>query len=376
MIIKKLELVNFRLHTNTVLTFSDNLNYIIGGNGQGKTTILESIYYLCTTKNLSQSLDKDVITFNEDSFEIKGTFESKTQNKVKLNFSSEANKKATFLNDKQIYRASELIGRFPVVTLTQSDHAITLGSPAERRKFIDSVISQASGTYLKLLIDYNKILRQRSSLLSQIKESYSQSLIEQLNAWTESLVKTGTELIKQRIKFCDEFIEYVKISYEKIMGALENPGIDYLYLDEASQENIEEAFRQKIEETKENELRRGVNLVGPHRDDFLFSINNMELRKFGSQGQHKTFQIALRFGEFFYIKDKLSSTPIFLMDDVFGELDTSRAQKISQYLNEIGQAFITMTDFGRLETIRNNKDDLVIRVNKGTVEYEHREKFV
>lgn len=369
MVLKELALKNFRLHVNTVLKFSDNLNYIIGGNGQGKTTILEAIYYLCTTRSLGQSLDREAVTFDENYFEITGKFSDVTDNYVKLIYALENNKKNTLVNDKPVSRASELIGKFPVVTLVQSDHAITLGSPSERRKFVDSVISQSNQTYLNFLIEYNRTLRQRSSLLSRIKESYQKSLIDQLDAWTESLINTGTQIIKHRIKFCNEFIEYVEQAYDKVMKGTEKPGIEYLFFKEPNENReIEDIFREKIFNERDNELRRAVNLVGPHRDDFIFTINNMELRKFGSQGQHKTFQIALRFGEFFYIKEKLNKTPVFLMDDVFGELDTARAQKISEYLNEVGQAFITMTDFGRLDSINKSKNDLVVEVVKGRVE--------
>jgi DNA replication and repair protein RecF len=152
------------------------------------------------------------------------------------------------------------------------------------------------------------------------------------------------------------------------MEDAEQPGIQYLFFtDELKVDEIKIKFTEQLKEERENEIRRATNLIGPHRDDFLFTINGMELRKYGSQGQHKTFQIALRFGEFFYIKEKQGNTPIFLMDDVFGELDTYRAQKISDYLNEIGQAFITMTDFGRLENLINENEDHVIRVQNGSV---------
>lgn len=371
MVLKDLELVSFRLHRHTVLKFSDNLNYIVGGNGQGKTTVLESIYYLCTTKNLNQYLDKETVNFNEDHFEITGKFKDKVENKVHIHFSKETNRKTTTLDDKNVNRASDLIGKFPVVTLVQSDHEITMGSPAERRKFVDSVISQSNETYLRILLDYNKILKQRSQLLTEIRDQNDKSLLSQLDAWTESLINTGAELIKHRQTFCDEFESYLVDSYNKIMNGEEVPGINYLFFNtEIDLEKVEEEFRKRLSEERENEIRRATNLIGPHRDDFLFLINDMELRKYGSQGQHKTFQIALRFGEFFFIKDKQGKTPIFLMDDVYGELDTFRAQKTSEFLNEIGQAFITMTDFGRLEKIYSGNGDLIIKVDNGATSYE------
>ncbi len=369
MVIKSLELNNFRLHENTNLKFSDNLNYIIGGNGQGKTTILEAIYFLCTTKSLLQASDIEYLNFEKKYFEVNGSFSDSTEDKVKLFYDIEGNKKQTFLNDKQIYRASSLIGKFPVVTLVQSDHFITQGSPGERRKFIDSVISQSSRTYLEFLMEYSKTLRQRSSLLQQIKERRNFNLTDQLDSWTETLIQKGVEIIYHRANFIEEFRSYIKNSYSKIMERREEPEIDYYYRDD-SKEIIEEKLRSEFEEKKEDELRRGTNLAGPHRDDFLFKINDMELRKYGSQGQHKTFQIALRFGQFFFMNEKMNKTPIFLMDDVFGELDSFRAGKISQYLKEVGQAFITMTDFSNIGSLQKEENDLIIKVANGTASYE------
>lgn len=369
MVLNFIDLNNFRLHKISKLEFSNNINYIIGGNGQGKTSILEAIYYLCTTKSINQSSDVEAIAFNEDYFEINGGFSDFSKNKVRVFFERHSNKKSVFLDQKQIYNASSLIGKFPVVALLQSDHAITQGSPAERRRFVDSIISQSSATYLKLLLDYNKILRNRSSLLSKIKEFRSNELLDQLEAWTKSLVNTGSEVIKHRIKFIEEFNNYIKKPYVYIMGKKEFPKIVYNSVSGVDDSKVVESFEQRLIESKSNELRRARNLVGPHRDDFEFFIENLELKKFGSQGQNKTFQIALRFSQFFYLKDKLSVAPIFLMDDVFGELDTYRAERISNYLSEIGQAFITMTDFSRLEKLTKSEADLVINVNSGTVSY-------
>ena len=369
MVLNFIDLKNFRLHSNTRLEFSKNINYIVGGNGQGKTSLLEAIYYLCTTKSMGQSSDIEAVQFNKEFFEINGSFSEFSNNKVRVFFETIANKKSVFLDEKQIHRASHLIGKFPVVALLQSDHAITQGSPAERRRFVDSIISQASATYLKLLLDYNKILRHRSSLLSKIKEHNSPQLFDQLEVWTSSLVKSGSEIIRHRQKFVEEFNDYIQKPYEHIMGKKESPNISYTSTVGNIDGNVELEFAEKINETKSLELIRARNLIGPHRDDFEFSIDNLEIKKFGSQGQNKTFQIALRFSQFFYLKDKLKITPLFLMDDVFGELDSFRAEKISNYLSEIGQAFITMTDFSKLEKLSKSDSDLVFNVKDGNVAY-------
>jgi DNA replication and repair protein RecF len=360
MILRNINLRNFRLHEDTSVEFSNKLNFLVGGNGQGKTSILEAIYYLCTTKNLLSSSDSDTITFGRQFMEIKGVIEDLAVHTVRLNYDSR--RKYYYLDDKMIPNSAEIIGKFPIVTLIQSDHQLTQGSPSDRRKFVDSTLSQLSHSYLDIYIDYNKILRQRSNLLSQIRENRNLNLYDQLEAWTESLILKGAQIIEHRIKFVSEFNEYLKNAYQYIMGDVETPFISYSTLC-SPEENIAEEFRKQIDSVKEDEIRRGVNLIGPHRDDLLFLINDKELKKYGSQGQHKTFQIALKFAQFFYIKERINRTPVFLMDDVFGELDKYRAEKISAYLSEIGQAFITMTDLTYYEELNN--DNRLITVENG-----------
>jgi len=371
MVLKQIELQNFRLHKNTSLNFSENLNLIVGGNGQGKTSILEAIYYLCTTKNLNLSSESDVVLFGEKYFDVRGKFSDLTTNSTKIYFDQQRNKKNFYLDEKHVANSSEIIGRFPIVSLIQADHAITLGAPADRRRFVDSVISQACYTYLQFLLEYNKILRQRSSLLWRIKETGDKSLYNQLDAWTESLINIGTEIIKHRINFVNEFNDYLLKAYSQIVELKELPKIIYDSIPgvEVDSASASEKFRQELEEYREDELRRAINLVGPHRDDFVFYFNDLELKRFGSQGQHKTFQISLRFAQFFYIKDKLGRTPIFLMDDVFGELDSYRAEKISKFVSSIGQTFITMTDLMRIEELNLNNGNVLIKVENGTAAY-------
>lgn len=369
MVLKQIDLQNFRLHRSTSIVFSDYLNLIIGGNGQGKTSILEAIYYLCTTKNLNFASESDVVAFGEQGFNSEGLFSDLTENRARIFYDAVKNKKNYFLDDKQIFSSADIIGKFPVVTLIQPDHAITLGAPSDRRRFIDSIISQSSHTYLEILLDYNKILRQRSSILSQIKEYRSSSALEQLDIWTDSLINNGTVLIKHRLDFIKEFEMYVSNAYNQIIDNDEQPGIEYSSIQEINSENIRERFLDEVYTVREDEIRRGVNLIGPHRDDYVFYINNNELKRFGSQGQHKTFQVALRFAQFFFIKEKLGKTPIFLMDDVFGELDTYRAGKISSFLSMIGQAFITMTDFAKVDDLKNIGSSQKIKVENGTATY-------
>ncbi len=369
MFLSSIQLKNFRIHKDTLLSLSEKINYIVGGNGQGKTSILEAIYLLCTTKSLNANSDSELIRFNENEFELTCKFKDLTEDKVRIYYSLNESRKYYFINNKQVGRSSEVIGKFPVVILTPADHAITQGYPGDRRKFVDSVISQASETYLKILMDYNKTLRQRSSLLTQLKENRRKDIIEEFNAWTQKLIVTGSEIIKHRINFIQDFNRYIRESYSVIMDDNEIPEITYSYLDNYVGGEIEKKFESLLSEKRDEEFRRAVNLAGPHRDDFIFEVNGLNLRTFGSQGQHKTFQVVLRFAEFFYLKETAGKTPIFLLDDIFGELDANRAFKISEYLKKVGQAFITLTDFADFSFLKKDVEDLVIKLNRGEVAY-------
>ncbi len=372
MILNSVLLKNFRLHKNQKFNFSEKTNYIIGGNGLGKTSVLEAVYYLCTTKSPVSNTDSEAVSFGEKSFEITGKFKDLTEDLVKVIYSTQDNKKKYFLNNKLVKKHSGVIGRYPVVLLAPLDHAITQGSPADRRKFIDSIISQASDTYLKTLIQYNRILKNRSSLLNQIKEKPTSSLLEQLLAWDSSVASIGTELILYRKNFINEFLPFMLESYKEIMNEDEKPNIILNTMDNYQPLNHNETlekFLELININKPLEIKRGRNLVGPHRDDFIFELNDLNLKTFGSQGQHKTFQVVLRFAEYFYLKNKTGKNPIFLLDDVFGELDSNRAKKISEYLKKIGQVFISITDFTNISYLKKDEDDCIITLSSGAVSY-------
>ncbi len=369
MFLSSISLKKIRKHTDTNIEFTDKLNYIVGGNGVGKTTILESIYYLCTTKSCVTTSDSEAVKIGEDGFSVQGNFKGLTNDNVQINYSNVENKKAYMLSNKQVSRFSDIIGKFPVVLLSPADHSITQGYPAERRRFVDSVISQASRTYLNLLIEYNRTLKQRSFLLNRIRESNSRDTSE-LEAWNKKLVSSGVEIIKHRKDFVSEFESYISDSYLKILRDKEEPKIRYYYLDGNAQDNLETHFELLLDQRIEDEIRRATNLVGPHRDDFIFEINGISLKSYGSQGQHKTFQTMLRFAEFFYLKDKTGKSPLFLLDDVFGELDAERVGAISDYLSTVGQAFITLTDFGNISFLKIGKEDRVIKISMdGKVSY-------
>lgn len=369
MILSSINLKNFRSHKDTYLNFSDKLNFIVGGNGQGKTTVLEGIYYLCTTKGISAKTDFEAVSFNETGFELNGVFNDLSENKVRVVYSVADNKKYYFKDSKPIFRSTDIIGTFPVVILTPSDHSITQGSPQERRKFVDTIISQASENYLRTLLDYNKTLKQRSSLLYQLKDNKKPTLFDELEAWTDKLIEAGLSIINYRLNFTINFIKFVTASYKIIMGTDEIPGIRYSFLEDYEGSEIKAEFLRLIILKRDEELKRSSNLVGPHRDDFIFELNKLSLKTYGSQGQHKTFQVVLRFAQFFYLKEIMGIVPLFLLDDIFGELDAIRSQRLSEYLRELGQIFITMTDFTNLSFIKRYEKDRHINLRSGQVVY-------
>ena len=370
MILTGLSLRNFRAHKNTTLNFSEALNYIVGGNGQGKTSILEAAYYLCTTKSFN-SKDVEVLSFNENEFEVIGNIKDITENKLRVYFSVGENRKYFFQNDKIISRAAQLIGKFPVVILTPEDHSITQGAPAERRKFVDSVISQASNTYLNILLDYNKTLKHRSVLLNQLKERYSKQLDTELEAWNEKLIESGSEIINHRKNFLKEFTTYVSESYKRIIDTKESPGIEYLFLNNTETNDIKVEFARIIKEKKEEEIRRAVNLVGPHKDDLDFTLDGLSLKKFASQGQQKSFLLALKLAQFEFIKNKKHTKPLLLLDDVYDKLDEARFKKLIELVsgNEFGQVFITDTHPERIKDLFsfNLIDKKIFLVENGNI---------
>lgn len=361
MLLSSLSVTNFRKHISSNFQFAEGLNYIVGQNSIGKTSILEAIHYLCSSKSMFAK-DNDVVTFNENQFEIEGVFQNKNINKVRIFFNNSENKKYFLLNGKQVHKSSEIVGKFPVVTLTPDDHHITQGSPADRRKFFDSVFSQASKTYLDFLIDYNKILKHRSVILNQLSEKFTPSLLDELDSWTENLVNKGSQIIKYRKKFINDFNNYLIDSYAQIMDSNEIPSIRYITISEEQDFDERKVLEDLLKTNRQIEIRRNINLFGPHRDDFLFEINGINLKKFGSQGQNKTFQITLRFAEFFYLKEFTDEVPIFLLDDVFSELDAFRAGRVSEFLKKVGQAFITLTDFSNMSFLSKSDKDRIINL--------------
>ncbi len=344
MILLSLELHRFRNYQKVSIEFDKKRNILSGKNAQGKTNILEAIYLLCISRSFRTKYEKETIKFEEDSCSIQGEFklDNGLDRTVIFHYSREAGKQLS-INRKRITKLSEYIGQFPIVLSSPEEYNLTSGPPAERRRFIDILLSQVSVKYLHHMQDYYQIVKQRNSILNERKYDYHQKNTL-LGPWNESFIEKGSWIIWERMKFLDRLNLLVKDIYTNLTNSNEQVNLSYATnFNVVDLETLKKSYQNKLESLCKAEVEQGNTLIGPHRDDFIFLINDKELRKYGSRGQHKTVLIALMIAEYKLIKEKVMETPILLIDDLFSEIDHSREMKILSYLNELGQHLITST---------------------------------
>ncbi|HVN48670.1 MAG TPA: DNA replication/repair protein RecF [Bacteroidota bacterium] len=374
MIVQSVQLTNFRNHSRTVFECSPTVNIFVGNNGEGKTNILEGLSYLCLTKSFYAASDAVVLTTGKTNFDAEAHIlsENDVAYHVAVKYDQTQNTKNIFINKAAVHRPSAMVGMFPVVILSPEKNAITFGSPADRRAFIDLVISQASRSYLETAIEYRKTLKQRNKVLYEIKLRKSETNGE-IDPWNEALIHFGSMLMRKRILFLKEFSPCVLDAYCKLTDTEEMPRIQYApsfdVPEEKSEATIENLFREAIGKRFYEERKIGHSLVGPHRDECLFELNKMELRNYASQGQHKTFLIALKLAEFFYLKERCKETPILLLDDVLSELDQQRVSKLLELAGTLGQSFVTTTESNAFAQLRRQGfSPRLFYVRQGTIE--------
>jgi len=346
--LQRLDLETFRNHQQTSVDCSPGVNLFLGDNGEGKTNILEGISYLCLSKSFYAANDAVVTNITRDGFVVTGGFFSDAHifYEARVAFDKQQNQKIITVNKAKIEKASLLLGQFPVVILSPEHSSITVGSPSDRRRFVDLVVSQSNRKYLDCLMDYRRILKQRNKVLSDMQFSH-RAHDDALEPWNENLIRVGAALVKKRIEFIGDFQPLMLDSYATLTGNDETPELTYAPSFECTtdgQEEIETVFRQTMNSRSQEERRIGYSLVGPHRDEFIFKINNRDARNFASQGQHKTFLIALKLAEFYYLKQRCHETPMLLLDDVLSEMDGRRSQRLLETIAELGQVFMTSTD--------------------------------
>jgi DNA replication and repair protein RecF len=339
----RLKLQYFRNHLATEVEWAPHVNLITGPNGSGKTNLIDAIHYLCMSRSFVAASDQYVAHQDEKYFMISGDFEGNIRAGFKVGCSySRGEGKKIFVNDSPLDRLSDLIGMVPVVVLSPEDHKLTAEGPAERRAFLDSFISQISKEYLRNLIEYRRVRKQRNKLLQDFRGPAT-LLTDYIEPWNEQLVSAGSKIIVKRAEVLKRFSHFLEEQYRSISGLTLQPSLEYqTQCIGEDLETVEAGYRKLLKTHFENELEREQTLFGPHRDEIIFYLGEMELRNFGSQGQHRIFAMALKLAQLFYYSDELDDLPIMLLDDVFGNLDQGKTNSLLQtLLSHPGQTFIT-----------------------------------
>jgi len=371
MIVQRLRLRMFRNHANTELEFGARVNALVGDNGQGKTNVLEALSYLSLTKSFFGASDRTVLEHSAGSFEVTGTVQDagRRGHEVRIVYERETNEKTVSVNAVRAESMASVIGRFPVVVLAPDHGKITAGSPNERRKFIDVILSQFSRPYLEDLLEYRRALRQRNRILSEARVT-GQDPVRALEPWSESLALYGGRIVVRRADFVETFAPYLQQAHDALVGDREAPTLAYAPGSGSRRAEAPETVRvQLLEELRHRgaeERRRGLTLVGPHRDDLRLLLNGKEVQPYASQGQHKTLLVALKIAECLYLRERSEEPPALLLDDLFGELDPTRSRRILAVVAELGQTVITATDARLLhEAVVWNEENRCFAVEGG-----------
>lgn len=357
MYVKNLKLNNFRNYDNLSIDFDKGINILYGDNGQGKTNILEAIYVCGTTKSHKGSKEKDIIKIDKEESHIKLLLDRRNIEHT-IDMHLKRNKtKGVAINKIPIKRTSELFGIINIIFFSPEDLNLIKNGPAERRKFIDFELSQLDKVYLHDLTNYNKIVTQRNNLLKQI--SFNCKLLDTLSIWDNQLVKYGTSIIRRRENFINQLNEIVYEIHNKLSGGREELIIKY-------EPNVEiDIFESQLKNVRERELKYQRTIVGPHRDDMLFLNGDIDLRKFGSQGQQRTCALSVKLAEIELVKKIINDKPVLLLDDVLSELDNKRKNHLLDSIEGI-QTIITCT--GLDEFVNSKiKFDKIYKVFNGQV---------
>lgn len=359
MLATSLSLLSVRNHaTKSIDELAPGINVFAGPNGVGKTSVLEALALATLTKSFVTHSDALLIRHGEHELAVEAHFRSDLG--VPYNVEVMINegpplRKTIHANGERIRAASDLIGRAPVVVLTPDEKIITSGAPAERRRFLNMVLSQASHAYLEDEIEYRRALKQRNAVLTDAKvQRRSLSAIQAaLAPWTAIVLERGGRIMRRRAEFVRDFRQPLLDAYRSLASTNESPSLDYLPMGETAEGAEFTAMLERASKSCESEeLRRGTTLFGPHRDELLLSINpGQEAKDYASQGQHKTLLVAMKLAEFEYLREATRETPMLLFDDVFSELDDDRARAVLALAASgvLGQTFITTTEAARFE---------------------------
>jgi DNA replication and repair protein RecF len=346
MYLKNLSLLNYKNITDAAFEFDSKINCFVGRNGVGKTNVLDAIYHLAYGKSYFNPLAVQNIKHGEEFFVIDGTFEKNGRNEQIVCSLKKGQKKVLKRNGKAYEKFSEHIGFIPLVIVSPSDNDLIIEGSETRRRFIDTVISQLDPVYLQQLISHQKIIAQRNALLKYFALNHTFDK-EQLSIYNEQLNPLGKSIFEKRKKFLEDFVPIFNRHHQSITNSAENVSLVY------DSHLHEKGFLVLLDDNLQRDRVLQFTSVGIHKDDLLFEIDGYPIKKFGSQGQQKSFLIALKLAQFEFIKQQSSVLPILLFDDIFDKLDETRVAKIVEMVNDevFGQLFISDTHPERTENI-------------------------
>lgn len=335
MYIEKLSLLYFKNYNSLEISFSTDINLLTGLNGSGKTNLMDAIFCLCLTKSFLGATESQLVTHQAPYFSVHGYFQSEQKNQlVQYNFDG---KKKTFLVEQESYtRLSDHIGRFPAVVLTPYDTDMIREGSEERRKFFDSLFSQADAPYLQQLIQYQHYLKQRNALLKSVAEGARMDYVL-LEMYDAHLLQLNKQISQQRKALIDKLEPVFRQYYDLLSPEHEVPSL--IYTSEVVDTSFESDYKKNV--SKDLALQRTTK--GIHKDDYSFLLQQNPVKQYGSQGQQKTFMIALKLAQYAFLKEILGVKPILLMDDIFDKLDDVRIEKLIRWVKEDfdGQIFIS-----------------------------------
>ena len=345
MILKQISILNYKNLEQVELEFSPKMNCFIGQNGMGKTNLLDAVYYLSFCKSATNPIDSQNMMHDKDFFVIQGVYESESGDREEVYCGMKRRQKKVFKRNKKEYsRLSDHIGFIPLVMVSPADTELIAGGSEERRRFMDVVISQYDKEYLEALIRYNKALQQRNTLLKAEAEPDE----ELLAVWEEMMAMTGEVVYRKRCEFIDEFIPTFQTFYSHISQDKEVVNLSY------ESHAKHGSLLNQLKESRVRDRIMGYSLKGVHKDDLTMQLGEYPIKREGSQGQNKTYLIALKLAQFDFLRRTGSNTvPLLLLDDIFDKLDASRVEQIVKLVSgdRFGQIFITDTNRDHLDKI-------------------------
>ena len=365
---------NLRNHLSTEMIPAERVNILTGMNGSGKTTLLEAISSCTLARSFVAAQDASLLRRGAEEFHcrIEGVSDYGGPRRVDVQYGPEGKKIS--LDGSGASSASRVIGSVPTVILFPDLKAVTSGPPLHRRRFLDLVLSQSKRSYLDDILKYRRLLKQRNALLGKHRRQGRRIDAALLAPWDEGLIERGARIMAERTRFLREFVPLLRETARDV--ALGSDAIDVQYAPDSIDQtdgnvnDFRDALWLRSNEVRQKEIRRGTTLFGPHRDDIEMSLNGGDVRTSASQGQHKTLLIGLKVAEFHYLAEQSAETPIILLDDIFGDLDPLRAERVYDICRSLAQVFVTAVSLDILPFLKRRKfgpDDLHLSVEDGMI---------